>query len=106
MCYSGRLGSLFTQKLCKAKGIVPFSCHVTCETLYILLACVLFPALRATSSVQYSKLQMAKTVVKYLLFECTILILPLKASYAWENIKHNMHSCSIYIHTYIYLSYV
>ena len=28
--------------------IVLFPCHVNCKTHYILLACVLFPALRAT----------------------------------------------------------
>ena len=32
----------------QSKVIVPFPCHVSCKTHYILLACVPFPALRAT----------------------------------------------------------
>ena len=50
MCYNGKLGSLVTLKLStiQSKGIVPFPCHVTCKTHYILSACVPFSALRTT----------------------------------------------------------
>ena len=35
----------------KAKLIVPFPCHVNYKTHQLLLACISFPALRATSIV-------------------------------------------------------
>ena len=89
MCYNGRLGGLLTLQLStmqsKRHCSVSLSCDL-CKTHCILLACVPFSALRTTLIVAISVWQ--RQWIKYLLFECTILLLFMIASYAWANIKH------------------
>ena len=49
----------------QSKGIGPFPCHAACKTHYILLACILFLALRATAILHTPSSRWQRQWLKY-----------------------------------------